>query len=63
MHSDAKETVKYLQENVPQFIEPVAWPPNSPDLNPIDFAVWRALQQKVYQQHVSSLGELKEKIQ
>jgi len=25
------------------------WPPNSPDLNPVDHAVWGALQQMVYQ--------------
>jgi len=24
------------------------WPPNSPDLNPVDYAIWGALQQKVY---------------
>jgi len=24
------------------------WPPNSPDLNPVDYAVWGALQEKVY---------------
>jgi len=24
------------------------WPPNSPDLNPVDCAVWGALQQQVY---------------
>jgi len=24
------------------------WPPNSPDLNPVDYAVWGAVQQQVY---------------
>ena len=24
------------------------WPPNSPDLNPVDYAVWGAFQQRVY---------------
>jgi len=24
------------------------WPPDSPDLNPVDYAVWGALQQQVY---------------
>ena len=24
------------------------WPPNSPDLSPVDYAVWGALQQQVY---------------
>ena len=27
-------TVAYLHSNVPEFIEPENWPPNSPDLNP-----------------------------
>jgi len=35
-------------ENV-TFIEPHMWPPNSPDLNPVDCTVWGALQQMVYQ--------------
>ena len=34
------------RENV-SFIEPQMWPPNSPDLNPVDYAVWAALQQQV----------------
>ena len=34
------------KENV-SFIEPQMWPPNSPDLNPVDYAVWGALQQQV----------------
>jgi len=25
---------------VPEFIEPENWPPNSPDLNPVDYSVW-----------------------
>ena len=24
------------------------WPPNSPDLNPVDYAIWGALQERVY---------------
>jgi len=24
------------------------WPPNCSDLNPVDYAIWGALQQKVY---------------
>jgi hypothetical protein len=43
----AKLTVEFLQRNVPDFIEPDLWPPNSPDLNPVDYAVWGALQQMV----------------
>jgi len=36
-------TVAYLHFNVPEFIEPGSWPPNSPDLNPMDYSLWTAL--------------------
>ena len=36
----SRHTVAYLRSNVPEFIEPENWPPNSPDLNPVDYAVW-----------------------
>ena len=32
-------TVAYLRSNVPEFIEPENWPPNSPDLNLADYSV------------------------
>ena len=59
----AKNTLRYLQRENIQFIEPDMWPPNSPDLNPVDFAVWGALQQMVYhQQRFDSVDELKRAI-
>jgi len=30
-------TVAYLRSHVPEFIEPEKWPPNSPDLNLVDY--------------------------
>jgi len=39
----AKLTVEFVQQNVPNFIEPAVWPPNSPDIKPVDYAVWGAL--------------------
>jgi len=44
----AKLAVEFLQQNVPNFIKPSVWPLNSPDINPIDYAVWSALQQDVH---------------
>jgi len=45
-------TVKHHQLPVERkevtFIEPAMWPANSPDLNLVDYAVWGALQQRVY---------------
>ena len=40
----AHSVVNFLQESCPQFIEPEAWPPKSPDLNPLDFFVWGELE-------------------
>ena len=31
-----RETIKLLQRETPAFISPDLWPPNSPDLNPVD---------------------------
>jgi len=33
----AKSTVEFPQRTVPNFIQPSVWPPNSPDLNPVDY--------------------------
>ena len=43
----AKNTINYTKRENVSFIEPHVWPPNSPDLNPVDHAVWGALQQQV----------------
>ena len=47
------------RENI-NFIEPDMWPPNSPDLNPVDYVVWGALQEMVYHRKTfTSVQELK----
>jgi len=38
------------------------WPPNSPDLNPVDYSVWSILQEKVYKTRVTDLDDLKHHI-
>ena len=39
------------------------WPPNSPDLNPVDYAVWGSLQEMVYHRKTfTSVQELKRAI-
>ena len=37
----AKDAVAHLKDNVPEFIEPERWPPNSPDLNPVDYSIYK----------------------
>ena len=36
----ARQAQDWLQQNCPDFIRKDEWPPNSPDLNPLDFCVW-----------------------
>jgi len=39
-------------------IPPTLWPPNSPDLNAVDYTVWRVLQERVYRTKISDVDEL-----
>ena len=59
-----KLTVEFLLQNVPNFIESSVWPPSSPDLNHVDYAVWGALQQAVYRypNPIVSLNDLKDRV-
>jgi len=44
----ARETIKLLQRQTPAFISPDLWPPNSPDLNPVDDKIWGVMRDSVY---------------
>ena len=54
----------FLEENTPGFIRKDDWPPQSPDLNPMDYSVWNSLSEKVYKGKVEKFteDELKRKI-
>jgi len=39
----ARATQNWLQINCPDFIDKDQWPPNSPNLNPLDYHVWGAM--------------------
>ena len=58
-HPD-KDTIKLLQQEMPDFIGPDLWPSNSPDLNQVDYKVWGVMQQRVYKCHMNSVNELKQ---
>ena len=61
----ARQTQDWLYENCPDFITKDQWPPNSPDLNPLDFCVW-GMMLDAYRKHrskPSSKAELKEVLQ
>ena len=55
-----KHMVAFLQTNVPDFIDPPNWPPNTPDLNSMDYCIWGALQQLVYRQKIEDVDHLKQ---
>jgi len=54
----AGETVQLLKQMTPDFIPPTLWPPNSPDLNPVDYAVWRIMQERIYK--ITDVGALRQ---
>ena len=45
----ALETISLLERETPAFISSDLWPPNSPDLNPVDYKIWGVMQQRVFQ--------------
>ena len=51
-----------LTNEAPDFIPPTLWPPNCPDLNPVDYKIWSVVQEKVYKHHVKDISELRERI-
>ena len=44
----AQETIALLSRETLDFILPWLWPPNSSDLNPVDYHVWSILEQRLY---------------
>ena len=46
----------------PEFISPLLWPPNSPDLNPVDYKIWGVLQERVYRTRIRDVAHLKERL-
>lgn len=58
----AHDTVEMLRHNTPAFIPPTLWPPNSPDLNPVDYKIWGVLQERVYKTRIRDVDHLKERL-
>ena len=59
----ARTTMNYLKREHINFIEPHMWPPNSHDINLVDYAICGALQQRVYhERQFKTVEELKRAI-
>jgi len=58
----ARATQNWLQTNCPDFIAKDQWPPNSPDLNPLDYHVWGAMLKTYHKRHpkLKTIAELKD---
>ena len=58
----ARETIELLQRETPAFISRDLWPPNSPDLNPVNYKICGVMQDYVYQKKVKDMNELRERL-
>ena len=58
----AAATQEYLQIHAPGFISKQQWPPHSLDCNPMDYAIWKALDEKAYKHKITNIEQLKEAI-
>ena len=42
----------------PNFLAPNLWPPNSPDLSPVNYEIWAVMQHRFYHRQIHSVDEL-----
>jgi len=61
-HQNSPSTVEFLERETLEFNSLLLWPPNSPDLNLVDYSVWSILQEKVYKTPITDLDDLKHRI-
>ena len=61
----ARATQNWLEINCPDLTDKDQWPPNSPDLNPLDYHVWGAMLEAYHKRHPKpkTITELKETLQ
>lgn len=58
----AKSTQQWFRENKIDFIPCGDWPSSSPDLNPLDYAIWRIIEEKACAKPHKNLDSLKKSI-
>ena len=58
----ARSTLAFLTSEGVEFWPPSMWPPSSPDLNPLDYAIWSRMVREVNAERHSSMDSLKKAI-
>jgi len=57
-----RETVQLLTRETPDFIAPTLWPANSPVLNLVNYWIWGKLQERVYDNLIHDVAQLKSRL-
>jgi len=52
----------YLRDQGHTYKLPDLWPPNSPDLNPIDYKIWVTIQQRIQSTKVQDVKDLMQRL-
>src|SRR6218665_917712 len=55
-------TVALLMNETSDFINPTLWPPNSPDLNPVDYKIWGCMQEMVTKTKAHDVEDFRKRI-
>ena len=58
----ARATIELSEKETPEFVRPQLWPPNSPELNLVDYSVCGLPQKKVYKTRFTDLDEMKQRL-
>ena len=61
-HLAPRETDQLLQQETPDFISPDLWPPNSLDLNPVDYRIKELMQGRVYNTPDRDTSDLEQRL-
>ena len=58
----SNEAQNWCRKNLPEFLEKHNWPPNSPDLSPLDYFYWNEVDKNIKYSPFMTIDMLKEEI-
>ena len=58
----SKKTIDFLEKCEIKYVKPEEWMPKSPDVAPMDYAIWGYLKQRLNKIKIETLDELKKKL-